>query len=71
MNSTEDPKDSEDQRDVLLTQSSQCGENSSAFVPDEQPFPSIWDPDLSEDRKQQLEAPLLRAALEMCRKTLQ
>ncbi len=46
MNSKEDPKDSDDQRDILLKQWRGYGENFSAFVPDEQPFPSTWDPEL-------------------------
>ena len=48
MNSKEDPKDSDDQRDMLLKQWHEYGKNFSAFVPEEQPFPEIWEPEIPE-----------------------
>lgn len=38
MNSKEDPKDTDDQRDVLLKLWHEYGKNFSAFVPEEQPL---------------------------------
>ena len=48
MNSKEDPKDSDDQRDVLLKQWHEYGKTYNVFVPDEQPAPKIWDRPLVE-----------------------
>jgi len=46
MNSKEDPKDSDDQRDTLLKQWHEYGKTYNVFVPDEQPAPKIWVPEL-------------------------
>ncbi len=46
MNSKEDPKDSEDQRDVLLKLWREYGKTYNVFVPVEQPDPHDWDREL-------------------------
>ena len=48
MNSKEDPKDSDDQRDILLKQWHEYGKAYNVFVPDEQPAPKVWDRPLVE-----------------------
>jgi hypothetical protein len=41
-----DPKDSDDQRDIMLKAWHEYGKNFSAFPPEEQPFPDIWEPEI-------------------------
>ena len=48
MNSNENPKDSDEQRDVLLKQWHEYGKTYNVFVPDEQPAPKSWDRPLVE-----------------------
>ncbi len=46
MNSKEDPEDSDDQRNTLLKHWHGYGKNFSAFMPEEEPFPDIWKPEI-------------------------